>query len=126
MTDSENRPISPEQEDGPEAKSPAELLARIVATPETCFGKPRIDGTRFYVAAVLEYFAAGLTEDEILADFPFVTRSDLRACLLYAAEMTRVKLPPPVRADYGPVPRPDESDRADRDPVAGTAEALAA
>ena len=91
MSDYENRSISPDQEDDPEAKSPAELLARIVATPETCFGKPRVDGTRFYVAAVLEYFAAGMTEDEILADFPYVTRSDLRACLLYAANITAVK-----------------------------------
>ena len=94
--------IRADQEDAPEDRTPAELLSRIVCDENVCFGKPRVAGTRFYVAAVLEYFAAGMTEDEILADFPYVTRSDLRACLLYAGEMTRVKMPPPVVAGSGP------------------------
>ena len=99
-------PVRPDQEDAPESVTPAELLSRIVADPDVCFGKPRVAGTRMYVAAALEYFAGGDSEDDILGYHPGLTRSDLRACLLYAAEMTRVKMPPPVAAGQGPV-RPD-------------------
>ena len=96
-------PVRPEQEDGPDAMTPEQLLGRIVADPGVCFGKPRVAGTRMYVAAVLEYFAGGDSEDELLGYYPFLTRADLRACLLYAAEMTRVRMPPPVVAGEGPV-----------------------
>ena len=107
-------PVRPRQEDVPESMTASDLLSRIVADPNVCFGKPRVAGTRMYVAAVLEYFAGGDSEDEILGYYPDLTRADLRACLLYAAEMTRVRLPPPVVAGEGPqqpasvAPRPIE------------------
>ena len=118
-------PVRPEQEDAPETMTPAELLARIVADPDVCFGKPRVAGTRMYVAAILEDLAAGDSEDELLGYYPSLTRADLRACLLYAAEMTRVKMPPPVVAGHGPVrPPADPARTAGR--AAGRVDAAAA
>ena len=51
-------------------------------------GKPCIRGLRITVSDVLEYMAAGMTHDEILADFNDLTREDLLACLAFAAEGT--------------------------------------
>ena len=52
-------------------------------------GKPCIRGTRITVYDVLEYLAGGMTEDKILADFPDLTRDDIRACLAFAAVRER-------------------------------------
>jgi len=62
---------------------------RIVVDPEVRFGKPTVRGTRITVGDVLSYLASGMSEDEILADFPQLTREDLRACLAFAAERER-------------------------------------
>lgn len=62
---------------------------RIVIEPLVRFGKPTVRGTRITVGDVLSYLASGMTEDEILADFPQLTREDLRACLAFAAERER-------------------------------------
>ncbi|MCL4844061.1 MAG: DUF433 domain-containing protein [Bryobacteraceae bacterium] len=53
----------------------------ITMEPGKLGGKPRIRGTRITVYDVLDYLASGMTEEEILADFPDLTREDLRACL---------------------------------------------
>lgn len=52
-------------------------------------GKPCIRGLRITVYDVLEYLAAGMTEAEILADFPDLTQDDVRACLAFAADRER-------------------------------------
>ena len=57
--------------------------------PEIRFGKPTVRGTRITVGDVLSYLASGMKEDEILADFPQLTREDIRACLAFAAERER-------------------------------------
>lgn len=62
---------------------------RIVIDPDVRFGKPSVRGTRITVGDVLSYLAAGMSEDEILADFPQLSREDLRACLAFAAERER-------------------------------------
>jgi len=49
-------------------------------------GKPCIRGMRITVYDVLSYLAAGMTTEEILADFPYLTEEDIRACLSYAAD----------------------------------------
>jgi uncharacterized protein (DUF433 family) len=64
-------------------------LDRISIDPEVRFGKPCVRGTRITVGDVLGYLAAGSSEDQILADFPQLTRDDIRACLAYAAERER-------------------------------------
>ena len=62
---------------------------RITITPGVRSGKPCIKGTRITVYDVLEYLAGGMTEDEILADFPSLTRDDIRASLAFAAARER-------------------------------------
>jgi uncharacterized protein (DUF433 family) len=52
-------------------------------------GKPCIRGLRITVYDVLDYLAAGMTGDEILHDFPDLTREDIRACLAFAADRER-------------------------------------
>ncbi len=52
-------------------------------------GKPCIRGLRFTVYDVLDYMASGMTETEILADFPDLRAEDLRAALAFAADRER-------------------------------------
>jgi uncharacterized protein (DUF433 family) len=72
------------------------FLERIVADPNVRFGKPCVRGTRLSVGDVLGYLAGGMTEDEILRDFPQLAREDVRACLAYAAERERRTLSTPA------------------------------
>ena len=69
---------------------------RITIEPDKRGGKPCIRGMRITVYDVLEYLASGMSEDEILADFPDLTREDIRACLAFAADRERrlVSIPP--------------------------------
>ena len=62
---------------------------RISVSPGVRSGKPCIRGTRITVYDVLEYLAGGMSEDEILADFPDLTREDIRASLAFAAARER-------------------------------------
>lgn len=52
-------------------------------------GKPCIRGLRITVYDILEYLAGGMTEQEILKDFPDLTSADIRACLAFAADRER-------------------------------------
>lgn len=61
----------------------------ITIEPGKRSGKPCIRGLRITVYDVLDYLASGMSEDEILADFPDLTREDLRACLAFAADRER-------------------------------------
>ncbi len=56
-----------------------ELLKRITTNPGIFNGKPVIRGMRFAVADVLGYLAAGMTQEEILADFPYLDKEDITA-----------------------------------------------
>ena len=66
-----------------------DLKDRITITPGVRSGKPCIKGTRITVYDVLEYLAGGMTKDEILKDFPNLTRDDIHACLSFAAARER-------------------------------------
>ena len=61
----------------------------ITIEPGKRSGKPCIRGMRITVYDVLSYLAAGMSQDEILADFPYLTREDIQACLSYAADRER-------------------------------------
>ena len=65
------------------------LLNRIAVDPAIRFGKPCIRGTRISVGDVLGYLAGGMSEAQIVGDFPQLTGDDVRACLAYAAERER-------------------------------------
>jgi uncharacterized protein (DUF433 family) len=62
-----------------------ELLDRITITPDVRSGKPCISGTRITVYDILEYMAGGMSNAEILADFPSLANDDLLAVLAFAA-----------------------------------------
>jgi uncharacterized protein (DUF433 family) len=68
----------------------------ITIEPGKRGGKPCIRGLRITVYDVLDYLASGMTEKEILEDFPDLTAADIRACLEFAADRERklVSLPP--------------------------------
>jgi uncharacterized protein (DUF433 family) len=72
------------------------LADRIVADPETCSGHPRVEGTRIRVSHVLGWLAAGMSEAEILRDYPQLSAEDIRACLAYGATASDA---PPVAAE---------------------------
>ena len=62
------------------------LLDRIVIDPRVMVGKPIIRGTRLTVEYILNQLAHGATEAEILAEYDGLTRADIRASLLFAAQ----------------------------------------
>ena len=61
----------------------------ITIDPDKRSGKPCIRGTRMTVTDVLEYLAGGMTQEELLAEFPDITAEDIRACLAFAADRER-------------------------------------
>ena len=63
--------------------------SRIVIDPEIRFGKPSVKGTRLTVGDVLSYLASGMSEQQIMTDFPQLTGEDIRACLAFAADRER-------------------------------------
>ena len=77
------------------------LLERISIDPNVCFGKPCVRGTRIWVSLLLDFLAAGASVEEILADYPQLTRQDVLAAIAYGAEMSRerfVEIPTPTAA----------------------------
>jgi uncharacterized protein (DUF433 family) len=62
---------------------------RITIEPDKRGGKPCIRGLRITVYDVLEYLASGMSEEDILSDFPDLTHEDIRASLLFAADRER-------------------------------------
>ena len=64
----------------------------ITIEPNKCGGKPCIRGLRITVTDVLEYLASGMTPEEILEDFDYLTMEDIQACLSYAADRERHQL----------------------------------
>jgi uncharacterized protein (DUF433 family) len=52
-------------------------------------GKPCVRGLRITAYEVLEYLASDMTEEQILEDFPDLTREDLKACIAFAADRER-------------------------------------
>lgn len=60
-------------------------MDRITFIPGLCGGRPTIRGMRIRVSDILEMLAQGVSEAEILGDFPDLEASDIRACLHFAA-----------------------------------------
>ena len=63
--------------------------SRITVEPGKRSGKPCIRGLRITVYDILDYLAGGMTEEQVLADFPDIERDDIRAVLAFAAERER-------------------------------------
>ena len=64
-------------------------LDYITIDPNKRAGKPCVRGLRITVYEVLEYLASDMTEEQILHDFPDLTREDLKACIAFAADRER-------------------------------------
>lgn len=65
----------------------SDLLKRITFNPEIFGGKPIIRGMRISVEMILDLLSQGVSEDEILEDYPLLERDDIRACLAYAKDI---------------------------------------
>ena len=69
----------------------SELLERISTNPAICHGKPCIRGLRYPVDMILDLLSAGMTGEDILADYDDLEREDILAVLAYAARLSQVK-----------------------------------
>ncbi len=66
-------------------------LHRITLNKDIRAGKPTIRNMRFTVTELLELMSSGMTEKQILLDYPFLEKEDIDACLLYASKLTDTK-----------------------------------
>ena len=67
-------------------------INRITINKDVCNGKPTIRNMRFTVTQLLELLAAGMTDEDILLDYPYLEKEDISACLVYAAKMSDVRV----------------------------------
>ena len=74
------------------------LMQRITLNPKVSQGKPTIRNMRFTVAQMLELLAAGMTHEDILADYPYIEKEDIFACLWYASKMASAQSVIPLAA----------------------------
>jgi len=63
------------------------MSERIVINPEICNGRPVVRGTRITAQTVLEFLAAGDSVEDVLEEYPTLKRTDVQACLDYAARV---------------------------------------
>ena len=70
------------------------LLKRVSINPQVCFGKPCIRGTRIWVSLILDQLAGGRAVEELLNDYPQLTREDILAAIAYGAEVARERIIP--------------------------------
>ena len=67
------------------------MTDRITINPDICHGKPTIRGLRYPVEMILELLTAGMSHEEILADYEDLENADILASLAYATRLTQVK-----------------------------------
>ncbi len=67
------------------------LLSRITIDPAVCHGKPCIRGLRYPVDMLIELLSSGMTDGDILLDYPDLEHEDILAALEYSATLTRTK-----------------------------------
>ena len=68
-----------------------QLISRITINPEICHGKPTIRNTRYTVELILDLLSSGMSEAEIIEDYPALEPMDIKACLTFASQLTKVK-----------------------------------
>ncbi|OQA19718.1 MAG: hypothetical protein BWY64_00682 [bacterium ADurb.Bin363] len=64
----------------------------IISSPDVLRGKPRIKGTRIPVSLILGYLAGGNSFDDIIKEFPDITREHITACLDYARDLSEFEI----------------------------------
>lgn len=70
------------------------LLRRISINPQVCGGKPCVSGTRIWVSLILDFLAEGISEAELLAEYPQLVHEDVLAAIAFGAEAARVRFVP--------------------------------
>jgi uncharacterized protein (DUF433 family) len=70
------------------------LLDRITVDPRICSGKPCVKGTRIWVSLILDFLADGMTEAELLVEYPQLVHEDVLAAIAYGAEAARERIIP--------------------------------
>jgi uncharacterized protein (DUF433 family) len=73
-----------------------EIDDRIVIDPDVMVGKPVIKGTRIPVYLIVEFIANGMTEEEILKEYPQLRKEDIKAALLYASKCLKREVTIPL------------------------------
>ena len=68
------------------------MVERVSISPDVCHGKPVIRGTRILVANILGSLGAGESVDEVLEDYPSLTREDVLAALQFAGELSNFEV----------------------------------
>jgi uncharacterized protein (DUF433 family) len=68
------------------------LIERITTNPDICHGKPTIRNMRYPVEMILDLLSSGMTWVEIMEDYPAIEEDDIRACLLFASQLAKVKI----------------------------------
>ncbi|MCX6238825.1 MAG: DUF433 domain-containing protein [Bacteroidia bacterium] len=68
-----------------------QLKNRITINPEICHGRPTIRNTRYTVDLILDLLSSGMSETEIIDDYPALEIKDIKACLSFAAQLSKVK-----------------------------------
>jgi uncharacterized protein (DUF433 family) len=77
------------------------LLERISIDLGICHGQACVRGTRIPVHQIVRMLANGDTVDDLIAEYPFLSREDFRACLDYAATLAEEQVAPLPVADIG-------------------------
>ena len=67
------------------------LINRISINPEICNGKPTIRNTRYTIDLILDLLSAGMSDIEIIDDYPALEIDDIKACLAFASQLSKVK-----------------------------------
>ncbi len=75
-----------------------DLLRRITVNPDVMVGKPTIRGLRITVEQILRAMAAGISEEELLREYPDMEKNDFRAVLAYALDLVDQEQVYPVAA----------------------------
>ena len=68
-----------------------QLLSRITINPDICHGRPIIRNTRYTVDLILDLLSAGMSESDIIDDYPALESQDIKACLAFASQLSKVK-----------------------------------
>jgi uncharacterized protein (DUF433 family) len=68
-----------------------QLKKRITINPDVCHGRPTIRNTRYTVDLLLDLLSSGMSEDDIIKDYPALELKDIKACLAFASQLSKVK-----------------------------------
>lgn len=68
-----------------------QLINRITINPEICHGRPTIRNTRYTVDLILDLLSSGMSESDIIDDYPALEVKDIKACLSFASQLSKVK-----------------------------------